>query len=70
MVVLMSFQATTYKVSWYGGKHDGRRTASGEIFNKNNYTCAATNAYKFGQRLEVTNISNNKSVIVKVNDRG
>lgn len=59
-----------HKVSWYGGIFHGRKTASGEIYDKWGYTCAATKRYKLGTYLKVTNIKNNKSVIVKVNDRG
>lgn len=70
MIITMFLNSTVYKVSWYGGKHHGRKTASEEIFNKNDYTCAAPDNYKFGQKLEVTNIDNGKKVVVKVNDRG
>jgi rare lipoprotein A len=59
-----------HKVSYYGGNFHGRKTANGEIYNKNNLTCAATKNYKFGTTLKVTNIKNGKSVIVKVTDRG
>jgi rare lipoprotein A len=57
------------KASWYGGWFNGRRTANGEIYNQNGLT-AASNQYKFGTKLKVTNISNGRSVIVRVNDRG
>lgn len=68
---LMSFtEEKTHKASYYGGHHHGRVTASGEIFDKNLLTCASTKEYKFGDILEVTNVKNGKSVIVKVNDRG
>lgn len=59
-----------YKVTWYGSEFHGRKTASGEIFNKNKYTCAATTKYRLGDRLELTNVKNGNSVVVKVNDRG
>ena len=55
--------------SWYGGKFHGRKTASGEIFNKNELT-AAHRTLKFGTRIQVTNPKNGRSVIVKINDRG
>lgn len=55
--------------TFYGGIFHGRLTASGEKFDKNKFTCAS-NYYKIGTMLEVTNISNGKSVVVKVNDRG
>lgn len=53
--------------SWYGGKHHGRRTASGEVFNQNAMTCAHRTA-RFGTVLTVT--SRGRSVQCRVNDRG
>ncbi len=55
--------------SWYGGKYQGRRTANGEVFDMYQYT-AAHRTIAFGSKVRVTNLSNNKSVIVRVNDRG
>jgi rare lipoprotein A len=55
--------------SFYGSELHGRKTASGERFNKNALT-AAHRAYPFGTTLRVTNLSNNRSVVVRVNDRG
>ena len=57
------------KASWYGEPYHGRHTASGEIYNMNDYT-AAHKTLKFGTKLEVTNLNNNKKVIVRINDRG
>jgi rare lipoprotein A len=58
-----------FLATFYGGVFHGRLTASGERFDKNKFTCAS-NYYKIGTILEVTNIANGKSVVVKVNDRG
>ncbi|MCS7195970.1 MAG: septal ring lytic transglycosylase RlpA family protein [Aquificaceae bacterium] len=55
--------------SWYGGKFHGRRTSSGEIFNKYKYT-AASRDYPLGTYLLVKNLSNGKDVVVLVTDRG
>lgn len=55
--------------SWYGQPFHGRRTASGERYDMNEMTCAHK-SLPFGAMLKVTNLRNNKSVIVKVNDRG
>ena len=55
--------------SYYGAKFHGRKTASGEVFNMNALTCAS-NTHKIGTRLLVTNLANNKSVVVRVNDTG
>ena len=55
--------------SWYGREFEGRPTASGEIFDASQLT-AAHPSLPFGTRLIVTNQHNNKSVTVRVNDRG
>lgn len=57
------------KASYYANKFYGRKTASGEILKKRGFTCAHP-SLPFGTMLEVTNLANNKSCIVKVNDRG
>jgi rare lipoprotein A len=55
--------------SWYGRPHHGRRTASGETYNMNALT-AAHRRLPFGTRVRVTNLTNGRSVVVRVNDRG
>ncbi len=55
--------------SWYGREFRGRRTACGERFDETRYT-AAHRWLPFGTRVRVTNLINNRSVIVVVNDRG
>ena len=55
--------------SWYGGKFQGRRTANGEIYDKYKLT-AAHKKLPFNSIVEVTNLNNNKRVIVRINDRG
>lgn len=59
----------TGSASWYGPGFHGRRTASGERFNQNAMT-AAHRTLPFGTRIRVTNLRNNRQVIVRVNDRG
>ncbi|MDX1905061.1 MAG: septal ring lytic transglycosylase RlpA family protein [Thermonemataceae bacterium] len=59
----------TGMASYYAGKFHGRKTASGEIYDKNKLS-AAHRTLPFGTMLKVTNLKNNKSVIVKVTDRG
>ena len=59
----------TGTASYYGARHHGKRTASGEPFNQNALT-AAHPRLPFGTRLLVTNLSTKKSVVVRVNDRG
>lgn len=55
--------------TWYGGKHHGGPTASGERFNKNAMT-AAHRTLPMNTRVRVTNIKNGRSVEVRINDRG
>lgn len=56
-------------VSWYGAKFHGRKTASGEVYDKNELT-AAHKTLPFGTKVKVTNIRNGKTVVVEINDRG
>ncbi len=56
--------------TYYGPGFDGRRTASGETFDMNGLTTAASEAYLFGTTLLVTNLSNGRQVQVRVTDRG
>lgn len=55
--------------SYYALKFHGRKTANGDIFHKDSLT-AAHKTLPFGTKVRVTNLKNNKSVIVKINDRG
>lgn len=55
--------------SWYGPRFYGKRTASGEIFKKNELT-AAHRTLPMGTKLRVTNQTTGQSVVVRVNDRG
>jgi len=55
--------------SWYGVPYDGRRTASGEIFDMHALTAAHRNL-PFNTWLEVTDLDNGKRIIVRINDRG
>jgi rare lipoprotein A len=60
---------STGVVSWYGDKFHGRKTASGERYDKHELT-AAHKSLPFGTKVKVTNIRNGKSVVVEINDRG
>lgn len=57
------------KASWYGPGFHKRLTANGERYNMYALT-AAHKELPFGSVIKVTNLDNNKSVIVKINDRG
>jgi rare lipoprotein A len=54
--------------SWYSDKFNGRQTASGEIFSQKKLTCA-NNKLPMGTWIKVTHLKNNRSIIVRVNDR-
>lgn len=68
-MVLSTSAANAGLASWYGPGFHGKRTASGEIFNMYNLT-AAHKSLPFGSKVRVTNVENDKSVVVKINDRG
>ena len=55
--------------SFYHATFHGRRTASGEAFDRHALT-AAHKSLPFGTLVRVTNLRNERSVIVRVNDRG
>lgn len=55
--------------SFYADKFEGRETASGETYTHTKLT-AAHLTLPFGTMVKVTNVTNNKSVIVRINDRG
>lgn len=55
--------------SWYGPGFHGKKTASGEIYDKNELT-AAHRTLQMPSFVRVTNLQNGKSVIVRINDRG
>ena len=55
--------------SWYGKGFSGRKTANGEAFNEFRYT-AAHRTLPFGTRVRITNLRNQASIIVVINDRG
>ena len=57
------------RASWYGPKFHGKITANGERFDQMALT-AAHKKLKFGTLLRITNPKNDKSVIVRINDRG
>ena len=61
--------AKTSFASFYHDKFNGRKTASGEVFDNNKLT-AANMKLPFGTNVKITNLRTGKSVIVKVNDRG
>lgn len=73
MAMMASSQAMAYKAtghaSWYGPGFEGHKTASGERFSRHALT-AAHKSLPLHSRALVTNLANNESVVVKINDRG
>lgn len=61
--------AKTSFASYYHDKFNGKKTASGEIFNNRKLT-AAHRSLPFGTIVQVKNLRTGKSVEVKINDRG
>lgn len=57
------------EASYYHDKFNGKKTASGEKFSNSKLT-AAHRTLAFGTKVKVTNLANDKSVVVEVNDRG
>ncbi|HEY0679501.1 MAG TPA: septal ring lytic transglycosylase RlpA family protein [Chitinophagaceae bacterium] len=54
--------------SFYSNKFEGKATATGELYKQSGYT-AAHNVLPLGTWIRVTNLSNKRTVIVRVNDR-
>ena len=57
------------RASYYANKFHGRRTSSGLLYHRDSLTCAHR-SLPFGTMLHVRNLSNDKTVVVKVTDRG
>lgn len=55
--------------SWYGAPFHGRRASNGEIYDMNKLT-AAHRTMAFGTMVKVTNLTNGKSTVVRITDRG
>lgn len=68
-VALATAQIQTGKASFYADKFEGQTTASGEKYRHNKLT-AAHKTLPFGTKVRVTNMANNQSVEVVINDRG
>ena len=71
LLLLNSCGYTTRKgiASYYADFYEGRTTANGEKFRQNKIT-AAHKTLPFGTIVKVTNLANNKTVVVRINDRG
>jgi rare lipoprotein A len=65
---LAAAQTEEGTANFYGDKFQGKKTASGDVFDKNGLT-ASHKKLAFGTMVKVTNVENGKSVVVTVNDR-
>ena len=55
--------------SWYGEKHQGRKMANGQRFDRHKLT-AASWYFPLGTKVRVVNVKNGESVVVTITDRG
>jgi len=69
MLAQKSAHTTMGIASYYHGWLDGKKTANGEIYNKSLMT-AAHPSLPFNSKVKVTNLNNQKSIVVRINDRG
>ena len=67
--IAQDLPSETGKAAWYGKKFDGRTTASGERFDSSKLI-AAHPSLPFGSTVRVTNLKNDKSVELRIVDRG
>ncbi|SEM16400.1 rare lipoprotein A [Chitinophaga rupis] len=68
VVVAKKSKSDMGTASYYADKFEGRKTANGEVFDNDSMT-AAHNTLPLGTLVKVTNLSNGRSVIVKITDR-
>lgn len=64
-----AFDVSTGTASYYADRFTGKRTASGEAYDPEDFT-AAHRSLPFGTHVRVTDMQSRRSVIVRVNDRG
>jgi len=64
-----ALEAETGEASWYGPGFHGRRTANGEVFDKDALT-AAHRTLPFGTLVRVLNLDNGREALLRINDRG
>jgi rare lipoprotein A len=70
LLLTVSAMAQEYGfASYYSDRYQGRRTAYGDIYDKNKMTCSHKK-HPYGTLLKVTRLDNNKSVVCKVIDKG
>jgi rare lipoprotein A len=68
LFIIVTGSSITGTASYYADRFHGRRTASGQVYNKNKFT-AASNKFNLGDSVKVVNLSNKKTINVLINDR-
>jgi rare lipoprotein A len=68
LIIITTGVSTVGTASYYSNKFHGRKTASGQVYNKNKFT-AASNKFELGDSVKVINLSNGKEINVLINDR-
>jgi len=68
MAAIAVAQSEEGVANFYNDRFQGKKTASGEPYDKNGLT-AAHKKLAYGTKVKVTNVANGKSVVVTVNDR-
>jgi rare lipoprotein A len=66
--IAMAQSAEEGIANYYSDRFQGRKTASGAVYDRNKLT-AAHKTFPFGTKVRVTNLANGKSVVVTINDR-
>jgi rare lipoprotein A len=67
MASAQGHEAVTGKASVYSDAYHGKKTATGEVYDKNGLT-AASNHFPLGSRVHVRHMQNGKHVVVRIND--
>jgi rare lipoprotein A len=68
LLILLPYKDTIGIASYYHNNFIGRKTSSGEVFSQHKMT-AASNSYDLGTKVKVTNLENDSSIVVTINDR-
>ena len=68
LFIIVTGSSISGEASYYSNRFQGRKTANGQIYDKNKFT-AASNKFNLGDSVHVINLKNNKSVNVLINDR-
>ena len=68
LIIITTGTSISGTASYYHDRFHGKKTASGEVYNKNKFT-AASNKFNLGDSVKVVNLTNRKEIHVLINDR-